>query len=127
MGIFTMTLFAVSAMITLDTVATSSALGVQSITLFVLFAAIFFVPYGLVTAELGSAWPEEGGIYVWVREAYGERWGTFTAWLYWVNVAYWAPAVFVVFAGTLASAFWGGMSRTWARSSSSRSSGWWSA
>jgi len=113
MGIFSMTLFAVSAMITLDTVATSSALGVQSITLFILFAIVFFVPYGLVTAELGSGWPEEGGIYVWVREAYGQRWGTFTAWLYWVNVAYWAPAVFVVFAGTLASAFWGGMSRGW--------------
>ena len=114
MGIFTMTLFAVSAMITLDTVATSSALGVQSITLFALFAVIFFVPYGLITAELGSGWPEEGGIYVWVREAYGPRWGVFTAWLYWVNVAYWAPAVFVVFAGTLAAAFWGGMSQTWA-------------
>jgi amino acid transporter len=49
-----------------------------------------------------------------VREAYGPRWGTFTAWLYWVNVAYWAPAVFVVFAGTLSAAFWGGMSNTWA-------------
>ena len=113
MGIFSMTLFAVSAMITLDTVATSSALGVQSITLFILFAIVFFVPYGLVTAELGSGWPEEGGIYVWVREAYGQRWGTFTAWLYWVNVAYWAPAVFVVFAGTLATAFWPGMTRGW--------------
>jgi amino acid transporter len=113
MGIFSMTLFAVSAMITLDTVATSSALGVQSITLFILFAIVFFVPYGLVAAELGSGWPEEGGIYVWVREAYGQRWGTFTAWLYWVNVAYWAPAVFVVFAGTLATAFWPGMSRGW--------------
>jgi amino acid transporter len=113
MGIAAMTLFAVSAMITLDTVATSSALGVQSITLFTLFALIFFVPYGLITAELGSGWPEEGGIYVWVREAYGQKWGTFTAWLYWVNVAYWAPAVFVVFAGTLAVAFWPGMSRTW--------------
>ena len=113
MGIFSMTLFAVSAMITLDTVATSSALGVQSITLFILFAIIFFVPYGLVTAELGSGWPEEGGIYVWVREAYGQKWGTFTAWLYWVNVAYWAPAVFVVFAGTLATAFWPGMTRGW--------------
>jgi amino acid transporter len=114
MGIFSMTLFAVSAMITLDTVATSAALGVESITLFVIFAVVFFVPYGLVTAELGSAWPQEGGIYVWVREAYGQRWGTFAAWLYWVNVAYWAPAVFVVFAGTLSAAFWGGMSQTWA-------------
>ena len=72
------------------------------------------MPYGLITAELGSGWPEEGGIYVWVREAYGPRWGTFTAWLYWVNVAYWAPAVFVMFAGTLSAAFWGGMSHTWA-------------
>ncbi len=114
MGIFSMTLFAVSAMITLDTVAVACALGVQCITLFVIFAVVFFVPYGLVTAELGSAWPQEGGIYVWVREAYGQRWGTFTAWLYWVNVAYWAPAVFVVFAGTLSAAFWGGMSQTWA-------------
>ena len=41
MGIVSMTLFAVSAMITLDTVATSSAIGVQSITLFILFAVIF--------------------------------------------------------------------------------------
>ncbi|HXZ82582.1 MAG TPA: APC family permease [Acidimicrobiales bacterium] len=112
MGIYSMTLFAVSAIITLDTVAVACALGVECITLYVIFALVFFVPYGLVTAELGSAWPQEGGIYVWVREAYGRRWGTFTAWLYWVNVAYWAPAVFVVFAGTLSAAFWGGMSRT---------------
>ena len=112
MGIFSMTLFAVSAIITLDTVAVVCALGVECITLYVIFAFLFFVPYGLVTAELGSGWPQEGGIYVWVREAFGQRWGTFAAWLYWVNVAYWAPAVFVVFAGTLSAAFWGGMSRT---------------
>ena len=91
MGIFSMTLFAVSAIITLDTVAVACALGVECITLYVIFAFLFFVPYGLVTAELGSGWPQEGGIYVWVREAFGQRWGTFTAWLYWVNVAYWAP------------------------------------
>jgi glutamate:GABA antiporter len=114
MGIFTMTLFAVSAIITLDTVATSAALGVESITLYVIFAVAFFLPYGLVTAELGSGWPQEGGIYVWVREAFGQRWGTFSAWLYWVNVAYWAPAVFVVFAGTVSAAFWPSMSQTWA-------------
>ncbi|MGD0220679.1 MAG: APC family permease [Acidimicrobiales bacterium] len=112
MGIFSMTLFAVSAIITLDTVATSAALGVESITLYVIFAIAFFLPYGLVTGELGSGWPQEGGIYVWVREAYGQRWATFNAWLYWVNVAYWAPAVFVVFAGALSTAFWPSMSQT---------------
>ena len=101
-GLFSMVLFAVSAILVADTVATSAAIGVQGITFWVALAILFFIPYGFVTAELGSAWPEEGGIYVWVREAFGPRWATMTAWLYWVNVAYWAPSVFVLFAGTLA-------------------------
>jgi amino acid transporter len=65
-----------------------------------------------VTAELGAAWPDEGGIYVWVREAFGPRLGTVTAWLYWVNVALWAPSVFVLFSGTLKSVFWPSLSST---------------
>ena len=72
-GLLPVVLFAVSAMITLDTVATSAAIGVQGLTFFILGALFFYIPYGFVTAELGSAWPEEGGISVWIREAYGER------------------------------------------------------
>jgi amino acid transporter len=105
-----MVLFSVSAVLVADTVATSAAIGVQGITFWIVLAILFFIPYGFVTAELGSAWPDEGGIYVWVREAFGPRWATMTAWLYWVNVAYWAPSVFVLFAGTLATVFWGSMS-----------------
>jgi len=111
-GLFSMTLFAVSAILVADTVATSAAIGVQGLTWWVILAILFFIPYGFVTAELGSAWPEEGGIYVWVREAFGPRWGAVTAFLYWINVAYWAPSVFVLFAGTLSTAFWGSMPRS---------------
>ena len=110
-GLFSMVLFSVSAVLVADTVATSAAIGVQGITFWIALAVLFFLPYGFVTAELGSAWPDEGGIYVWVREAFGPFWGTMTAWFYWVNVAYWAPSVFVLFAGTLATVFWGSMSR----------------
>ncbi len=113
-GIFAMTLFAVSAIITLTTVAPSAAMGWQALPLYAIVAVAFFIPYGLVTAELGSAWPQEGGLYVWIREAFGQRWATFSAWMYWVNVAYWAPSVFVVFAGTILAAFWPSMSQTWA-------------
>lgn len=112
-GLLHMVLFSVSAILVADTVATSAAIGVQGLTWWIILAVLFFVPYGFATAELGAAWPEEGGIYVWVREAFGPRWGTMTAWLYWVNVAYWAPSVFVLFAGTLATVFWSSMSRTW--------------
>ncbi len=113
MRLWDMVLFAVSALVAADVVASSAAIGVQGLTLWILLAVVFFLPYGLLTAELGSAWPGEGGLYVWVREAFGQRWATMTAWLYWVNVAYWAPSVFVLFTGTLITVFAPGLSRFW--------------
>ena len=65
----------------------------------------FFVPYGLITAELGSTYPDQGGIYAWVRRAYGARWGGRVAWLWWINVALWQPSVFILFAGIFAALF----------------------
>ena len=66
---------------------------------------VFFIPYGLITAELGSAWPGEGGVYVWVREAFGPKWGSTVAWLYWINNATWIPSVYLIFAGTFSQMF----------------------
>src|SRR5262245_35880914 len=66
---------------------------------------VFFVPYALLTAELGAAWPGEGGVYVWVREAFGPRPGSLAAWFYWINNAYYIPAVYMVFAATFHSIF----------------------
>ena len=104
-GLFSMVLFSVSAILVADTVATSAAIGVQGLSFWIILGILFFIPYGFVTAELGSAWPDEGGIYVWVKEAFGPMWGTITSWLYWVNVAIWAPSVFVLFVGALEVAF----------------------
>ena len=59
-GLVSMTLFAVSAMLVLDTVATSAAIGVQGLTFWVFLGVVFFVPYGFLSAELGAAWPQEG-------------------------------------------------------------------
>jgi amino acid transporter len=67
--------------------------------------ALFFIPYGLMTAELGAAWPAEGGPYVWVREAMGPRWGSLAAWFYWINNAYWTASVYMIFSGTFHSIF----------------------
>lgn len=110
-GLSSMVLFSVSAILVADTVSSAAALGVPGLTFWLLAGIIFFLPYGLVTAELGSAWPDEGGIYVWVREAFGPRWATVTAWLYWVNVAFWAPSVFVMIASIVRSVWWPGMPR----------------
>jgi len=110
-GLLSMVLFSVSAVLVGDTVASSAAMGVSGLTFWLVLGVLFFLPYGLVTAELGAAWADEGGIYVWVREAFGPLWGTVTAWLYWVNVAFWAPSVFVLLVGTFQSVFAPSMSR----------------
>jgi len=104
-GLLSMVLFSVSAILVADTVGSSAAMGVQGLTFWLLLGVVFFIPYGFVTAELGAAWPDDGGIYVWVREAFGPMWGTVTAWLYWVNVALWAPSVFVLFLLSAEAAF----------------------
>ncbi len=96
-------LFTVSAILTIDTLASAASMGVSWFTWWALTIVLFFVPYGLITAELGAAWPGEGGIFVWVREAFGPRWGSLAAWFYWINNAYWVPSVYLVFAGTLHS------------------------
>ena len=105
-GLFSMVLFSVSAILVADTVGSSAAMGVQGLTFWIILGLLFFIPYGFVTAELGSAWPDEGGIYVWVKTAFGPGWGTVTSWMYWVNVALWAPSVFVLFIGAIEVA-WG--------------------
>jgi amino acid transporter len=98
-------LFSVCAILTIDSLATAASMGVAWFTWWVITMVVFFLPYGLVTAELGAAWPGEGGVYVWVREGLGPRWGSMCAWLYWINNAYWIPAVYLVFAGTFHTIF----------------------
>ena len=51
---------------------------------FGLIAAVcYFIPVALVSAELATGWPKAGGVYVWAKQAFGERWGFFTCWLQW--------------------------------------------
>ncbi len=47
---------------------------------------VFAIPISLISAELATGWPEEGGPQVWVNEALGERWGFVTSWLLWVQM-----------------------------------------
>ena len=98
-------LFSVSAVLTIDTLASAASMGVTWFTWWFITMAFFFLPYGLMTAEMGAAWPGEGGVYVWVREAMGPRWGSLAAWFYWINNAYWTASVYMVFGGTFHTIF----------------------
>lgn len=100
-----MTLFTVCAILVMDTLAPSAAIGPSSISWWLITLVLFFIPYGLITAEMGTMIPEQGGLYVWIKNAFGEKWAARTTWLYWVNVALWMPSVYILFAGMFAQLF----------------------
>lgn len=88
-----------------DTIAPMAAMGVSSISWCVIIAVMFYIPTGLITAELATTYPEEGGMYNWIKRAYGKRWGARVSWMYWVNNAIWTASVAVFFVGVLSTLF----------------------
>lgn len=105
MGIWDITLFSICAVLVIDTLTASASMGASSIGWWVIMFFVFVVPYILITSELGTTYPGEGGIYDWVKRAFGMRWAIRTTWFYWVNVALWMPAVYILFAGMFAELF----------------------
>ncbi len=82
----------------------ATALFGSSLIFFFIFSAIIFlIPVALVSAELSSTWSEEeGGVYSWVRHAFGENMAFFTIWLQWINTIVWYPTILSFIAGTFA-------------------------
>ena len=105
-----MTLFTVCAIMVIDTLAPSASIGASSISWWIITLLLFFIPYGLITAELGSTYTEQGGLYVWIKRAFGNKWAARSTWYYWINVALWMPSVYILFAGMFAQMFFPEMS-----------------
>ena len=110
MGLSSLTLFSVCAVLVVDGLTASASIGPSSITWWLITLVLFVIPYGLISSELGTTYPGEGGIYDWVKRAFGFKWAVRTTWFYWVNVGLWMPAVYIMFAGMFAEMFFPDMS-----------------
>jgi glutamate:GABA antiporter len=86
---FDLVLFTACAVITIDTLALTASAGSEAITWLAISFVLFLVPYGLLVAELGAAFPAEGGAYVWTRLAFGRLTGAITAVFYWIGNPIW--------------------------------------
>ncbi|MBS7643923.1 amino acid permease [Candidatus Bathyarchaeota archaeon] len=91
MNVFDATLFYVAAIVSIGWLASAAAIGVPSLTLWLIAAITFFIPHAYVAAELGTALPGEGGIYLWTKEAMGNFAGFMCGWFYWVNNFFYFP------------------------------------
>jgi amino acid transporter len=86
---FDLILFTACAIVGLDSVAFAAQAGAQAITWLLISLVLFLIPYGMLVAELGSAFPVEGGPYEWVKMSFGRLIGSVTAVLYWLTNPIW--------------------------------------
>ena len=108
-----MVLFTVSAILLADTLAAAASVGASSVSWWLILGVFFFVPFAMICAEMGCAYPAQGGIYAWIRDSFGGRWASRATWCYWVNTAVWIPAIYILFAGVFAQMFAPDLSMTW--------------
>jgi amino acid transporter len=82
--------------------ATAAAAGPSILIIWVAALLFFFVPLAASVMELSSRHPEEGGLYVWAREAFGDSSGFMAAWMYWMsNLPYFPGVLYFGAASTL--------------------------
>jgi amino acid transporter len=100
MGFRDLLLFYVVTGISLRWIATAATLGASAIAIWLFAWFAFYIPLALTVMELSSRYPEEGGLYLWSKRAFGEFSGFTTGWTYWASNLPYFPAILYFAAGS---------------------------
>jgi len=84
-----------------EAAAPSAAIGNSQFFWWIFLIITFLYPYGVITSELGTTYDDEGGLYDWIRRAYGNRWGSRVSWYYWLSFPLWMASLAVMFPATI--------------------------
>src|SRR6516164_9710092 len=107
MGFWDVMLFNIATVLGPRWIAAAAHNGTSSMSLWVLAAIFFFLPMALVINELSSRFPEEGGLYVWAKEAFGDFHGFVAGWNYWIYTVFYFPGLLLASASMSAYIFAG--------------------
>lgn len=103
LSVFNLVILTTITVASLRSLPAMATYGLGSVTLYVIPAIFFLVPTALVAAELATGW--KGGVYVWVREALGNRWGFQAIWLQWIQNVVWYPVQLSFVAASISFVF----------------------
>lgn len=101
-GPWMLAMISVSAIVGLRNLPVAATYGFSAVFFYVASAVLFFIPIALVTAELASAWPKDGGVYSWIKEAFGNKAGTLAVWFEWTENICCLPIFLSFMAGMIA-------------------------
>src|SRR5689334_7332711 len=102
MGFWDVLLFNIATVLGPRWIAAAGHNGTSSISLWIIAAVFFFVPGALVINELSSRFPEEGGLYAWSKEAFGDFHGFVAGWTYWIYTFFYFPGLLLASASMAA-------------------------
>jgi amino acid transporter len=88
-----------------EAAAPAAAIGNAQFFWWIFLIITFLLPYGMVVAELGTTYDSDGGLYDWVRDALGDKWGARVAWYYWINFPLWMASLATLFPDIIGSVF----------------------
>lgn len=104
LSVFSLAMINVAAIVSARNLPIMAVYGWSMLALFAFSILVFLIPVSLAAAELGTTWPKEGGIYAWVKEAFGGRLGFFAVWCDYSENFVWFPTVLSFIASSLAYA-----------------------
>jgi len=102
LGVFTLAMLITGAIDSVRNLPATALFGTSLIFFFIFSAIVFLIPAALVSAELSSTWTERGGIFHWVKLAFGEKAAFLAIWLQWISNLVWFPTILSFIAGTAA-------------------------
>lgn len=80
-----------SAIVSVSGMVIMAQYGTGALFYYALVAIFFLIPSTIVFSELGSAWPQEGGIYNWVKHAFGKHTANVALWSQWLGLIFSFP------------------------------------
>ena len=105
LGVFALAMINVSLICSLRGLPTMAEYGLTVVFFLLVSVILFLIPVSLVSAELATGWPKRGGIYAWVKEAFGEKWGFAAIILQWVQNLVFYPTALAATAAVIAYMF----------------------
>ncbi len=93
LGVFGIAMISIAGVFSIRALPSMAEYGYTLVTYYLLAAIVYFVPSAMICAELSTSWPKDGGLYTWVKEAFGHRTGFLTVWLEWTNTVVAFPAM----------------------------------